>query len=74
MSDLQKERLANYVEAERKALAGQEVQTGTVKVRRADLKNIARGIDAMVAAGITTDDTSGAPNGARGRRIVLSDE
>ena len=70
--DINKQRLANYLEAEKKAMEGQEYQDGSIKVRRADLDKLGSGINTLLAtgAGATVTGTSQ----GRCRRVIFVDE
>lgn len=69
---LQNERLRQYVEAEKRVLSGQSYTIGNRQLTRANLSEIRKAIDDLIAAGATIDDNE--PN-RRGnvRRVVFMD-
>lgn len=68
MDDVQAQRLQNYLDAEKKALNGQEYQDGTKKVRRADLADIGDGINQLLTTG-----AGATPGIGRSKRVILRD-
>lgn len=61
--DIQKERLQNYIDAEKKTLESQEYTVNGHRNRRADLNQISQGINELM----------GATTGGRSRRVILRD-
>jgi hypothetical protein len=71
MADTQAERLANFLDAEKKALISQEWRTADGRVnRRADLGKISQGVDALLSSG--ADGAAPIP-GSRAKRVILRD-
>lgn len=67
-------RLRRLLEAEQEVMRSQEWQDGTVKNRRADLKNISAEINKLRAAGVTLDDeVTGGSVKRRAKRVILLD-
>lgn len=67
------ERLKQYLSAEQSILvAGQSYRIGNRTLTRADLSEIRKEINALVAAGATTDDTL-RPRGRRTKQVIMRD-
>lgn len=58
MSNINDERLQNYLDAEKKALNSQEYKDGTKTVRRADLSSISNGLSGLIAAANLKDGST----------------
>ncbi len=67
------DRLKQYLEAEQAILvAGQSYRIGNRMLTRADLSEIRKEINALVAAGATTDDAL-RPRGRRTKQVIMRD-
>lgn len=67
------DRLKQYLEAEQAILvAGQSYRIGNRTLTRADLSEIRKEINALVAAGATTDDAL-RPRGRRTKQVIMRD-
>ena len=67
------DRLKQYWEAEQAILvAGQSYRIGNRTLTRADLSEIRKEINALVAAGATTDDAL-RPRGRRTKQVIMRD-
>lgn len=67
------DRLKQYLEAEQAILiAGQSYRIGNRMLTRADLSEIRKEINALVAAGATTDDAL-RPRGRRAKQVIMRD-
>ena len=69
MNSVQNERLKMYLEAERVVLTGQSYTIGNRSLTRANLSEIRKAIDDLLAAGATLDGET--MRGSRSRRVVL---
>lgn len=67
MSNIQEERLKNYISAEKKALESQEYQVNGQRTKRADLRQISTGINDLLSTG------AGGSSLCRSKRIILRD-
>ena len=67
MSNIQEERLKNYISAEKKALESQEYQVNGQRTKRADLSQISTGINDLLSTG------AGGSSFGRSKRIILRD-
>ena len=67
------DRLKQYLEAEQAILvAGQSYRIGNRMLTRADLSEIRKEINALVAAGAITDDAL-RPRGRRTKQVIMRD-
>ena len=66
VSEAREQRLQNYLDAEKKALAAQSFKDGKVEIQRADIGSIRKGVDELLSGG---DDSSG----SRCRRVIMRD-
>ncbi len=71
MKDVQRERLKNYLECERKILINQSFQIGGRVYTRADLNIVRKIIQDLIDSGVTLEDEKNI-NG-RSRRITFID-
>lgn len=70
IKELQRERLKNYLECEKKILINQAYQIGGRVFTRADLEEVRKVISDLIESGVTLDDEPPQVNG-RARRIVF---
>ena len=69
MNSIQNKRLAMYLEAEKTVLTGQSYTIGNRTLTRANLKEIRKAIDDLLAGGATLDGES--TTGSMSKRVVL---
>lgn len=69
MNPVQNERLRMYLEAEKTVLTGQSYTIGNRSLTRANLSEIRKAIDDLLAAGATLDDT--VSSRGMSKRVVL---
>lgn len=69
--NLQNERLARYLEAEKAVLMGQSYTIGNRTLTRANLTSIRNAIDDLIAGGATIDGYDAKPAGAASRVIMM---
>ncbi len=69
MNSIQNKRLAMYLEAEKTVLTGQSYTIGNRTLTRANLKEIRKAIDDLLAGGATLDGESA--TGSMSKRAVL---
>lgn len=70
--NIQNERLARYLEAEKAVLMGQSYTIGNRTLTRANLTSIRNAIDDLIAGGATIDGYEAKPSGAA-RRVIMMD-
>lgn len=70
--NIQNERLARYLEAEKAVLMGQSYTIGNRTLTRANLTSIRNAIDDLIAGGATIDGYEAKPDGAA-RRVIMMD-
>lgn len=56
IKEVQRQRLAKYIEAEEAILAGQSYEIGSRKLTRANLKEVQEMIETLINAGVTPED------------------
>lgn len=69
MNSVQNERLKMYLEAERVVLTGQSYTIGNRSLTRANLSEIRKAIDDLLAGGATLDGET--VTGSRSKRVVF---
>lgn len=70
---LTKDRLAAYYAAELAVLSGQEYRIGTRSLRRADLPEVRKAINALEAQVQQLEDAASGNTANRAKRVVLRD-
>ena len=71
--ELQRERLKKYIAAEEAILLNQEYQIGSRTFRRADLSEVRKMIQALLAEGVTLEDEDLTAYKGRQTRAVFID-
>ena len=62
IKELKRERLKKYLECEEKILINQEYQIGDRTFRRADLAEVRKSINSLLAEGVTLEDEKASGN------------
>ena len=73
VKELQRQRLKDYLECERCILVNQEYQIGSRTYRRADLSEVRKMIQALLAEGVTLEDDDLTAYKGRQARAVFID-